>query len=156
MAIVHTAIFDTVNSIDREYTPYLTMVDVHPRASKEAAVASAAYETLVALFPAQKAVFDAKRVSSLAEVPDGRAETDGINAGKSVASAILARRATDGSTTTVTYTPGTNPGDWQPTPTAFASPLLPQWPSVQPWTMTAGTQFRPDAPPAFEQQQVCG
>ncbi len=149
MAIVHTAIYDTVNSIDREYTPYLTMVDVHPRASKEAAVASAAYETLVALFPAQKATFDAKRVSSLAEISDGRAETDGINAGKSVASAILARRATDGSSTKVNYTPGTDPRDWQPTPPALANPLLPQWPDVQPWTMTVGSQFRPSAPPAL-------
>ena len=149
MAIVHTAIFDTVNSIDREYTPYLTMVDVHPRASKEAAVASAAYETLVALFPAQKETFDAKRVSSLAEITDGRAETDGINAGKSVASAILARRATDGSSTVVSYTPGTDPGNWQPTPPALANPSLPQWPDVQPWAMTVGTQFRPSAPPAL-------
>jgi len=149
MAIVHTAIYDTVNSIDREYTPYQTMVDVHPRASKDAGVASAAYETLVALFPAQKATFDARRVSSLAEVPDGRAETDGINAGKSVAAAILARRAADGSSSTVTYTSGTNPGDWQPTPPALASPLLPQWPDVTPWTMRSGTQFRPGAPPAL-------
>jgi len=149
MAIVHTAIYDTVNSIDPEYTPYLTMVDVHPRASKEAAVASAAYETLVALFPAQKATFDAVRVSSLAEVPDGRAETDGINAGKSVAAAILSRRATDRSNATVTYTPGTDVGDWQPTPPGLAAALLPQWPDVQPWTMTSGTQFRPSAPPAL-------
>ncbi len=149
MAIVHTAIYDTVNSIDREFAPYFTRVDVHPRASKEAAVASAAYETLVALFPAQKATFDAKRVASLSEIPDGRAETDGVNAGKAVATQILARRAADGSSSTVTYTPGTDPGDWQPTPPAFASALLPQWPNVVPWTMTSGTQFRPSAPPAL-------
>ena len=147
MAIVHTAIYDAVNSIDREYAPYLTMVDVHPRASKEAAVVSAAYETLVVLFPAQKTAFDARRMSSLAEIQDGRAETDGINAGKAVAALILAQRATDGSSTTVTWTPGTDPGDWQPTPPAFASPLLPQWGDVQPWTMRSGTQFQPGAPP---------
>jgi len=108
MAIVHTAIYDAVNSIDREYAPYLTMVDVHPRASKEAAVVSAAYETLVAIFPAQKATFDARRNSSLAEIQDGRAETDGINAGKAVATLILAQRATGGSDTTVTDTPRTD------------------------------------------------
>ena len=147
MAIVHTAIFDAVNSIDRQYAPYLTMVDVHPRASREAAVAAAAHETLTALFPAQKPVFDAQYTVSLAQIPDGRAETDGVSAGKEVARRILADRANDGSTATVTYTPGTAPGDWQPTPPAFASPLLPQWPDVRPWTMTDGDQFRPAAPP---------
>jgi hypothetical protein len=153
MAIVHTAVFDAVNSIDRSYTPYMTSVNVHPRASKEAAVISAAYETLVTLFPAQRATFAAKRVSSLATIADGREENDGVKAGKSVAAAILARRATDGSTMTVTYTAGTDPGDWQPTPPAFASPLLPQWPDVQPWTMTSGTQFRPGAPPVLNSPQ---
>ncbi len=77
MAIVHTAIYDTVSSIDREYAPWFTRVDLHPRASKEAAVASAAYETLVALFPAQKATVDARIVASLSEIQDQRGETDG-------------------------------------------------------------------------------
>lgn len=147
MAIVHTAIFDAVNSIDRQYAPYLTMVDAHPRASREAAVAAAAHETLTALFPAQKPVFDAQYTVSLAQIPDGRGETDGVSAGKEVARRILADRANDGSAATVTYTAGAAPGDWQPTPPAFDSPLLPQWPDVRPWAMTDGDQFRPEAPP---------
>ena len=149
MAIVHTAIFDAVNSIDRQYAPYATSVVVHPRASKEAAAVSAAYETLISIFPAQKATFDAKYAAALAAIPDGKAETDGVNAGKAVASQILSLRATDGSSTTVTYTPGTNPGDWRPTPPGLQSAVLPQWPNVHPWAMTSGSQFRPVAPPAL-------
>ena len=149
LAIVHTAIFDAVNSIDRQYAPYATTVVVHPRASKEAAVVSAAYETLISIFPAQKATFDTKYGAALAAIPDGQAETDGVNAGKAAASQILSLRATDGSSTTVTYTPGTDPGDWRPTPPALQSAALPQWPNVHPWAMTSGSQFRPVAPPAL-------
>ncbi len=149
MAIVHTAIFDAVNSIDRQYAPYATSVVVHPRASKEAAAVSAAYETLISIFPAQKATFDAKYAAALAAIPDGKAETDGVNAGKAVANQILSLRATDGSSTTVTYTPGTDPGNWRPMLPKLQSAVLPQWPNVQPWAMTSGSQFRAVAPPAL-------
>jgi len=147
MAIVHTAIFDAVNSIGREFAPFLATVITDPRASKEAAVAAAAYETLVALFPAQKATFDGLYTSSLLFILDGRSETDGVNAGKAIAGMVLADRANDGSTATVVYTPGTQPGDWIPTPPGLLRPLLPQWPKVKPWIMKSGDQFRPKAPP---------
>lgn len=149
LAIVHTAIFDAVNAIDRQYAPYAATVVVHPRASKEAAAVSAAYETLVSLFPAQKTMFDAKYAAALNAIPDGQAETDGVNAGKAVAGQILSLRTTDGSSTTVVYTPGTDPGDWRPTPPALQSAVLPQWSNVHPWAMTSGSQFRPVAPPAL-------
>lgn len=149
LAIMHTAIFDAVNSIDRQYAPYATTVVVHPRASKEAAAVSAAYETLISIFPAQKAMFDAKYTESLTAIPDGQAATDGVNAGKEVARQILNLRETDGSSATVTYTPGTDPGDWRPTLPGLQSAVLPQWPHVRPWAMTSGSQFRVVAPPAL-------
>lgn len=148
LAIMHTAIFDAVNSIDRQYTPYATTVVVQPRASKEAAVVAAAYETLIALFPLQKATFDAKYAAALTAIPDGRAETDGINAGKDVARIILALRGNDGSSTVTPYTLGTDPGAWQPTSPSLI-PALPQWPKVKPWAMTVGSQFRAPAPPGL-------
>src|SRR5262249_35621453 len=62
----------------------------------------------------------------------------------------LALRRHDGADRAVTYTAGTQPGDWQPTPPAFQqAPLLPQWPQLAPFTMTRGDQFRPPAPPAL-------
>jgi hypothetical protein len=125
LAILHVAIFDAVNSIDRQYAPYVSYVDVHPRASKEAAVAAAAHETLVALFPAQQATFDAKYTEALAAISDGMAETEGISAGQAAAAQILAARTNDGAFDTVTYTSGTNPGDWVPTPPGFVSPVFP-------------------------------
>lgn len=147
LAIVHTAIFDAVNSIDREFAPFLASVVADPRASKEAAIAAAAHETLVAIFPAQQATFDAIYTTALSVIPDGRSETDGVNVGRAIAGQVLAARANDGSSTSVVYTAGTEAGDWAPTPPAFLNPLLPQWPQVKPWIMTSGDQFRPKAPP---------
>ena len=68
-----------------------------------------------------------------------------VNVGKSAAAAILAARLHDGVDAIVEYTPGTTPGDWQPTPPVFVSPLLPQWPDVDPWTMSDAHKFRPQA-----------
>ena len=47
------------------------------------------------------------------------------------------------------YTPGTDPGDWQPTPPAFAPALLPGWGQVTPFGLEEGSQFRPPPPPAL-------
>jgi membrane-associated phospholipid phosphatase len=149
MAIVHAAVYDAVNAIDRTHKPYA--IDRHgPRnASPEAAVAAAAHRTLVKLFPAQRAGFDAELADSLADIPNGPAENRGVALGRSVAQAMLARRRHDGADRTVDYTPGSDLGDWQPTPPAFLPAQLPQWPDVKPFTMTGGSQFRPPAPPAL-------
>lgn len=149
MAIVQTAVFDAVNSIDPQYTPYVGFLHAHPEASREAAVAAAAHDTLVSLFPAQKATFDAAYSNALASIVDGTSETNGVAAGAAAAAAILARRAQDGSGDTVNYVAGTDPGDWRPTPPGFLAPVLPQWPGVDPWVMSSGDQFRAAAPPAL-------
>src|SRR5262249_31105094 len=53
----------------------------------------------------------------------------------------------DGSAAVVPYTPGTDPGDWRPTPPAFLPALAPQWQFVTPFALSAGSQFRPVSPP---------
>src|SRR4051812_34115448 len=59
LAIIHAAIFDAVNAIDKTYTPYLVN-DVHASsgASIEAAAAQAGHDTLVSLYPYLKSTFD--------------------------------------------------------------------------------------------------
>jgi hypothetical protein len=149
MAITQVAVFDAVNAITQTYESYA--VDRHgPKgASPEAAVAAAAHRALSKLFPDQRATFDAELAASLAEIPDGAAEKKGVALGRSVANEILALRRHDGADATVAYTPGTAPGDWRPTPPAFAPAQLPQWGDVTPFTMESGDQFRPAAPPAL-------
>jgi membrane-associated phospholipid phosphatase len=150
MAIVQVAVHDAVNVIYRADQPYAVTRQGPRDASPEAAVAAAAHSTLVALFPAQKTNFDAALAASLADVPDGPTENKGVALGRSVAQEVLALRSHDGSDSVVTYTAGTQPGEWQPTPPAFQQqPLLPQWPSVTPFTMTSGALFRPPPPPSL-------
>ena len=51
MAIVSVAMFDAANSFDRVYRPYATLVNPPPGASRDAAVAQAAHDTLIVLLP---------------------------------------------------------------------------------------------------------
>lgn len=149
MAITHSAMYDAVNALDRNHEVLLVDAIAHPRASREAAAAAAAHRALVALYPAQSALFDAKLTDSLASVPDGKAENDGVTLGRSVADQILALRANDGSGVVLpAYLGGTNPGQWRPTPSAAGRE--PHWLGVTPFTMTSGDQFRPVAPPALD------
>ena len=73
----------------------------------------------------------------------------GVAWGEKVASEIMLWRSTDGAAMPVAYTPGTRPGDWQPTPPAFAPALLPQWGDVVPFGLQSGDLFRPPPPPAL-------
>jgi hypothetical protein len=152
LAIVHAAIYDAVNAVDRSHAPYFVDAAAAPGTSREAA-AAAAYRASVSLFPTQTARFDAALARSLDGIPVGLGLIDGIVLGSSVANAVLDWRRGDGSDRVVTYTPGSNPGDWQPTPPAFAAPAVPQWPGVTPFTMTSGDQFRPEGPPALTSRE---
>jgi hypothetical protein len=73
--------------------------------------------------------------------------------GTLVATHVLALRANDGANVKVDYVPGTAPGDWQPTPPAFAPAVDPQWGQVTPFVLTSGQQFQPPPPPAITSAQ---
>lgn len=150
MAITHLAIYDAVNSIDDTHQAYAVNLNVPGTTSREAAAAQAARDALVGLFPTQAATFDAALSTSLAGIPDGPAKTDGINLGSQVAASILALRASDHSTDVVAYVPSGQIGRWEPTLPANAPALLPNWPTVTPFAMTSGSQFRnPSGPPVL-------
>jgi len=150
MAMVSAAIYDSVNSITKKYSPYRVSIDAPAGASEAAAAAAAAQRVLVSLYPAQASKFDAALQSSLANIPDSKSKDDGIILGQKVADQIISWRSTDGSTKVVPYTPKTDPGSWVPTPPALAATLAPQWPDVTPFAMTSGSQFRPSGPPALD------
>ena len=149
MAMVHTAIYDAVNSIDDTHQPYHVNLNVPGTTSREAAAAQAARDVLVHLYPARTAIFDARLSTHLSAIADGADKTAGIGLGSSVAASIIALRTGDHSADVVPYSPTPGVGNWQPTPPAFAPALLPNWPTVTPWAMTSGSQFRnPNGPPA--------
>src|ERR1700737_706949 len=96
-AIMHAAIYDAVNAIDRSRKPYLIRLARPQRdASQNAAADAAAHEVLVALYPALKTALDAELVQSLAQIPDGGEKAAGFYIGQTVADRILALRGTDG------------------------------------------------------------
>lgn len=136
LAMVHAAIFDVVNAI--EGTPGLYVAQAAAADSSAiAAVAAAAERVLAYLYPAQQASLDAALAVSLARVTDGAAETNGVALGVSVADAIIALRSNDGWDDFVDYLGGDQPGQWRATGPMFALPLLPQWASLDPFTMTS-------------------
>src|SRR6202030_2153641 len=59
-AILHAAIYDAVNSIDRSHDPYLISVRAPRGASETAAADAAAHTSLVGLYPAQQSTLDAE------------------------------------------------------------------------------------------------
>jgi len=149
-AIMHAAIYDAVNAIDQRHKPYLvTLPDVSPNASQEAAAAAAAHEVLVALYPTFKASLDAALQQSLGQIADRKGKTQGIAIGLAVADRILALRSNDGaSAPPIPYIFGTAPGDYQSTPPNFPpQPQLTQWPDVTPFALSRANQFRPGPPP---------
>ena len=122
LAYMHAAIYDAVNAIDGRFSVYAVKPSFVPAdASKEAAAAAAAYNMLKSLLPAQHAFLDARYETALAAIPDGPAKIHGIAVGEEVAALFLALRAGDGRNANITYVPGSGPGDWQPTPPAFAA-----------------------------------
>lgn len=149
MAIVQAAVFDAVNSIDRSYTPYLVQVNGPAGASVDAAAAQAARDTLAALYPAFTPYFDASLAADLAAIP-AKAAKGGALVGHLVATVILTDRADDGSNATMTYTPGTAPGDWQPDPLhPNQKALTPAWGDVTPFVIPSASDFQPPPPPAL-------
>jgi hypothetical protein len=157
LAMMNGAVYDSVNAIAPTHTVYHVDARAFPdvaTASPDAAAAQAAHDVAYALFTqsADRARFDALLAAELAEVPDGPTETTGVALGSYVAGQILAWRANDGSAPppVVTYTIGTDPGDWQPTPPAFNPiPATPWWPGVTPFAIESGSQFRPGPPPTL-------
>ncbi len=149
MAMVSTAVFDAVNSIDGTHQHYRYWAP-NWGGSREAAAAQAARDVMVGLFPARQAIFDAKLATDLGAIAAGPAKTMGITAGQGAGARILAERAIDGATNISNYAPS-NPaqvGLWQPTPPPNSAALLPQWGQVGTFSINSSTHFRPVAPPA--------
>jgi len=142
LAMVHTAMFDAVNSIERRYQPYLVQLPADPTMSKDAAAAAAAATVLATID--DKTAGDMKRALAayLASIPDGVPKSDGISLGESVAAKLLDARAHDGSSAPDAYRPRTSPGVYVPTTITLSS----MWPDMKPFAMTAGSQFRPSPP----------
>ena len=152
-AMMHGAMFDAVNSIDRSYTPYLIDVGGAPRDSQEAAAAKAARDVLVALYPGRQQIFDEELAISLEGIPFSRIWR-ALIIGQATATRMLETRANDGwNATPPTYTLPPVPGNWQPAPPANAPAAFTHVPAVMPFALSSGHHFAPNPPPALTSAQ---
>jgi PAP2 superfamily len=159
-AMVHVAIHDAINAIERHSRPYAFDERVSPAASTAAAASAAARDVLVAVIGelqespqcilAGLNTVEADYAAALAAIPNGVAKTDGIAAGRNAAAAIVALRASDGSNQPLldfAYPQGTSPGEYRFTPgiePPFA--FAPLWGTVTPFVLNHSSQFRPRPP----------
>ena len=158
VAIVQLAVFEAVNSITRDYRPYLGTIVAPHGASADAAAIQAAYRVLITYFPANASLGTA-RANSLASIPDGQPKTDGIATGDAAALAMIALRANDGSSPAQFKTPGqAAPGVWQATPSCpimngIGVGVFLQWGNVTPFGIPSVSEFLLDPPPALDSNQ---
>jgi hypothetical protein len=146
IGMVHVAMFDAVNSIERRYRPYLVQLSAAPTTSKEAAAAAAAAAVLAAIDEKTAGEMKGALATYLASISDGAAKSDGVKLGEAVAAKVLEARANDGSDAADDYRPRTAAGVYVPTPITAGS----TWPNLKPFAMAKGSQFRPGPPISLE------
>ena len=124
--MVQGAVYDAVNAIGpRHYRPYLLKKRFSARASKDAAVSTAAHAVLANIVSTVPDIMAPARATllaslatryedSLAGIPDGRSKAKGIAAGNAAAEAMIAARQGDGRFGPSQWVPNKAPGHWWP------------------------------------------
>jgi hypothetical protein len=156
MAIVHVAMADAVSAIAGGYRSYTGIRSGPGTASLDAAIAQAAHDTLVAVFPSQRPRFDELLAEDLARIAGPRLyRAQGIGVGQRAAAAILALRARDRSSggdpqMGSEWITSDEPGHWRQDPVSQAPIAMgAKWGEVRPFVIRAGSQFRVPPPPAM-------
>ena len=152
-AIVHTAIFDAYNGIERRYTPIF--VQPAPRRARRDGPRSSLRRTraLVGLFPSRQAALDESYAASLAALSD-----DGGDGGQIArARHRLGHRGRAGRARVARdrrvqrepippFTGGTAVGQWRPTPPAFGPMSAQGLAFTAMFVLDNNTQFQPPPP----------
>jgi len=157
-ALVQIAVHDAAQALDHRFEPY--QVDIrNARGSQAAAVAAAAHDVLVGLFPSQSISLDTTYFNYIAD--NGLGNDPGLDVGHQVATGILPlqRKQPD---VVVPFTGSDETGHWRPTPSFLGNPPAPpsNSPMLAPWmadsdpfALTSPTRFRPGPPPALDSAQ---
>lgn len=130
-------------------------------ADTDLAVAYTAHAVLSGLFAGQSNALDQKLDDFVAAATgsgpiDITAQAAAQALGDAAAERILDFRRADGWDDDEIYIGSTEDGEWRPTGPAYFNALNPQWADLDPFTLAAGDQFRPDAPPSLLGDSIAG
>ena len=156
IAIVHIAMFEALNSIVGGFKSYVGLSKKAGSPSQDAAIAQAAHDTLVALWPSQKASFDQKLADDLSLISDPTQRGQGIIVGQRAANAILALRADDGSQipeprVNIDFITSNEAGHWRQDPISqHPLALGAYWNRVTPFVLASASQYRVPPPPSMD------
>jgi hypothetical protein len=149
MGFVQAAVYNAVVGVEGRYAPYQFHAHAPRGASAQAAAVAAAHQVLVTYVPSAQATLDADYAASLAQIPDGKAKTQGTAFGTRAADSVIRLRAHDGRNAPIFFTQLPAPGVWRPTPPLFLPMSAPWLGFVTPLLVHSATQFAPPAPPAL-------
>jgi len=141
LAIVHAAMHDAVQAIDKKFEPYLARPHATGNESRAAAAAAAAHDVLIVLCPAGTATLD----TAFKPYADGN--DPGLAIGSAAAATLLTKRRP--TPQLPDFTGGTGIGEWRPTPILEQPMQFLFLATTEPFTLTAPDQFRPDGPPSL-------
>jgi hypothetical protein len=148
VAMAQGAVYGAVNAVDRHGKPYLVNRSF-PKASANAAVATAAFRVLDSLFSAtDHATLLAAYNVSLGAIPDGHSKDQGIAVGEIAAAAMLAEGHDGRAVIGCTFGSGL-PGVWQPLANPLGMPVCDPTPWVgnaKPFVVNSASQFRTAGP----------
>ena len=155
LAMVHAAVHDAVQAIEGRFEPYHVRIG-GAHGSLPAAVAKAAHDVLVHLYPAQTDSLNGQYEAYLL-ANDIDADDPGVRVGRLAAAGIIRLRAND-----ATFPPNPEPfvgqekaGFWRPTPPGFLAMAIPWLGDVRPFTLRRPSQFVAKGPPTPREPPVC-
>ncbi|MCZ8192576.1 MAG: phosphatase PAP2 family protein [Microcystis sp. LE19-338.1B] len=144
MALVSTAVYDTVSAFNIVYPSYAVNVNAPGNTSLGMAAAGAAYRVLSTELSGQSSLFSQQLSNSLAEIKDSAtAESRGFNFGILVANQSMNLRAHDGSKDDTPFTAPSGDYVWRPEtsgPTAGVA-VGANWGGVDTWAIGDIDQF---------------
>src|SRR6187455_2186775 len=109
IALVHIAVHDAVQAIEKRFEPYHFETD-RAYGSRSAAVAAAAHDVLVGMYPAQAATLDPIYFTYLAD--HGLSSDPGLAVGQQAAANILPLRRVNPNPLPPPFVGGNNVGQW--------------------------------------------
>ena len=155
IALVHVAVHDAVQAIDRRFEPY-HFEGEHASGSRSAAAAAAAHDVLVGMYPAQAVTLDSVYATYLAD--KGLTGDPGLAVGQQAAAELLPLRRANPNPLPPPFVGSNDVGVWRPTPSFLGNPPVPApfSPMAVPWmgtfdpfTLTSARRFRPEPQPAL-------